>query len=314
MNTAHQTRLEGLDARRPMDFLAALGALTAATTGTNDHETATLHFDIATPIISPYSLDDIAASVFDAYTRLADSPAANPQNLPGATDTVKFNLKDHNSTRCYLQNAIADEDPHTLRLATAMAPEGAIQTTPRHTAKPYAFDFTAGRQRFLRILRECAPDNPADVDKALATTPSGLTRLRWGHADGRNHARYAGSPSAHAHKKDTAKDPTLAALALLGTSLFPSWATGRNKATTQNFLPGDPEHPRAPRFVWPLWQHPASLPVCQSLLAAVDTGHNPRRFRLWASWGITRVYAATVRRDAHGGGRFAAPILVAATT
>ena len=305
MNT-HQTRLESLDARRPLDFLAALGAFTAA----SDRGHTTLRFDNTTPIIAPHTIHQIARSAIDAYQRLATGPAANPINIVGKPNTVKFDLNNHNGTRCYLRSVLT-ADPHTLRLATALAPEGATQTTKPPTAKPYAFDFTAGRQQFLRIVREIAPEDPDTITTALTKPHSGLTRLRWGHTDGRTHARYAGSPSDKRYAKNSDKDPALTALAVLGTSLFPSWATPHNKAATQNFpTPPPAAAQQSPAFVWPLWEPPVPLPVCQSLLAAVRADPTPASGLLWTAWGITRVFAATTRRDAHGGGTFANPEMV----
>jgi hypothetical protein len=186
------------------------------------------------------------------------------------------------------------------RLLAGLITDGGLDSSGTK-AEPTRFGFTAGNQKFLKIVREL---NSKAVGKdqlwdalvgswANAVSP-GLV-LRWDPRDARNFAYRATDPSGEAPQGV----PGANWLAFVGLSYFPVGVRHRRVMTTAFEGSGKEES-----FVWPLWQGPLASVVVRSLLrdsSLVTASQRERMLR-----GVRCVLRSRVYRVGQGYGNFGA--------
>ena len=193
------TRLVGLDGTNPMGFLAAIGVQAAF-----DSEALRPRLWWADNVVTPYAMvddefgvDRIADQVLRVASLWKDSVSTNPKRpdhsrMPRG-DELKFSPDD---IRVYLSQA-SKVDLSGGDLAMSLVAEGSLDN--HGVAKPSAFYFTAGRQKFLYMARKIL-DSVAHSDIVAGLVgqwdyTSEIPSLGWDVADDRVYALRANNPS-----------------------------------------------------------------------------------------------------------------------
>lgn len=295
------TRLDGLDGRNPLAFLAALG-LQVAFAEQPEQPRLWWTEEVAPRALvdSEFSIDRIVDTVMASLRVWSLSPALDPGF--GRTDDVKFDPVD---LRRYLE-LTRDHGP-TSQLAQALVAEGSLDGQGK--AKPTDLYFTAGRQLFLAIARRILGGViDADIRQALNGPwpyTSDLPSLMWDVTDDRIYALSAFDPAGE--KKRT--NPGAEALALLGLSTHPVFAGADRTVSTG--CSGIWKHGA---YTWPLWARPAGPGAVRSLVAHVSHPEHPdygRRTGWFPAWGVSLVLQSEIRRSDQGGyGTFGPPRVV----
>lgn len=302
MNGTHLTGLEGTN---PLAFLAALGVQVAY--ASESQQPRVWWSDGVVPhavVDDEFTVERIAAQAKETFGRWSRSPAVSPR-LAGGTpmpkgDELKLSPAD---MRAYLGQA--RQCGPAGAFITALLAEGSLDNN--QVAKPSDLYFTAGQQKFLKMVRQILDQaTPADVISALEGPweyASELPSLMWDVSDDRVYALSAYDPSPE--KKLT--NPGAEALAILGLSRHPVFA-GRNRTLTQ----GCSGTWKEGWYSWPLWCKAASPYALKSLLAhACDPTQDIQRGYTLRAWGISMVLRSPIRRSAQGGyGTFGPPEVV----
>ncbi len=232
-----------------------------------------------------------------------DSPAVRPRRPDGSTvpkgDELKLTPED---LRSYL--ALVNRGAPGKSLTTALVAEGSLDRKG-DVAKPSDLYFTAGKQKFLTMVRQILEGvSKADLLTGL-TGPwdyaSKMPSLMWDTGDDRLYALRADDPA----KDKKLTNPGPEALAVLGLSTHAVFG-GRNRTLTQG-CSGSWE---AGTYSWPLWRKPASLNAVKSLLTHASSRYatTMERQRWFPSWGVFKILQSSIRRSGQGGyGTFGPP-------
>lgn len=168
-------------------------------------------------------------------------------------------------------------------------------------AKPTMLHFTAGRQRFLAMVRQLQSQVDPDALREAIVGPwryeSSLPVMGWDARGERIYALRGTNPS-----KDKKRGvPGADWLAFVGLSFLPSAKNG-GSGRDQTLTTGCRGTWKSGSFHWPLWSVPTSGAVVRSLVAyegLLDESEPQRLAR-----GVFRMMEAPIRRDAHSLGSF----------
>ena len=200
--------------------------------------------------------------------------------------------------REFARHAAEAVSPAHRRHADFVAAYGSeISHDRKGQAKPTAFHFTAGNQKFLEIVARLARQmDERHVREALDGPwryQDQIGVLRWDATGERLHALMAAAPGDEPPPGVAGADW----LAFQALPLFPCFPSARGLVTT-GFPTGDHA------FIWPLWEVPISVGPLRSLLS------EPQLAAPHAAWrkarGVSCVLRARVRRIARGYGTFGA--------
>jgi len=203
---------------------------------------------------------------------LSDSLAASPKNKKGAPawlDKLKFPLL---PLRAFMSAAAQRRDPGA-EFAGAWSSEIASEGDGQEeVGKRTRFDFTAGQQALIAMLRELGQScTSSHIEAALFNGwdyKPGIISLRWDPQDEkRQYALQASDPT------DAAHNPGLAECGanFLAVEALPLFSFVPNRAAGQ---PGFCDDRNQRSLSWPVWEMPLSLDAIRGLLtdAAVDSG------------------------------------------
>ncbi len=298
--------LEALRAANPLSFLASMGALRILSQALPVPEAGVrlgwrtcedgwrpfLEFDPSLPL----STSRLGELLWDGALPLESmfTPALlAAARGAGKPDRLSFPLP---AWREFCRTA----SPRAAEYAATWAIETALEGPSRYPwARRTRFDFTAGQQAFVRMLRDARETvSPATLIECLARRwrylPRGIS-FRWDPLDEkRQYALQAVDPA------NTRRNPPLAVLGahLLAAAALPLFPlvpdpSGRQIGFSQG---GDGR-----QFQWPIWTEPATLDTIRTLLAVPwdDSALWPARRR--AELGVVAVFQATMVQP---GGRY----------
>ncbi|MYH71433.1 MAG: hypothetical protein F4153_02460 [Acidimicrobiia bacterium] len=240
-----------------------------------------------------FSIEDIATQAMEVFPAWLKSPAISTDLEPSGD--VKFKESD---IAVYL--ARSRSSALGVRLAASLVAEGSLDNSG--VAKPTDLYFTAGQQKFLKMVADVLNGVTAE-DLAIGLTGpwpyrSELSSLMWDVADDSNYALSASDPS----KGKKLTNPGPEALAILGISKYPVFGCS-GRTMTQGASGGW----KRGSFTWPIWSKPGSHRVVPSLLAHAASD----RVDLFPAWGITRIMQSAIRRSSQGGyGTFGPPEVI----
>jgi CRISPR-associated endonuclease/helicase Cas3 len=296
--------LSALDGANPLAFLAALGTLRILTRSLPDHDLR-LKWEQRSgawrPILSSDKpLDE--AMIADAVCErgfevsrafsdklLAASEAAGPRNKKGEPawrDKLLFPVAEFRE----FCRAASESPSERAEFAAAWAGETALSGEgDREVARRTRFDFTAGQQAFVAMLRELREACTAtELRRSLflgwlysASTVS----MRWDTQDEkRQYALQAVDPTNGSKNPPTA-DAGANFLAVAALPLFPLVP---NRKAEQ---PGFDRDGR--RWTWPIWTRPLGLDTIRSLLTV------PYGAAEWPAWwrgavGVSAIYQSRI--------------------
>jgi CRISPR-associated endonuclease/helicase Cas3 len=270
---------DALDGSNPLAFLAALGTLRLATEAFAETDlrlswsqyggawrasveaNTSLDADALLNALQERGLD--IGEMFSPAL-LAATEVASPKNRKGEVswkDKLMFPIRDFR----YFCETAAREPNSALAFIAAWAGEtGASAKEGAELARKTRFDFTAGQQAFIRMIRElrtaCSKD---DLRRSLFDGwhySSAAVSMRWDPADEkRQYALQAVDPTNGSENPPLA-DPGANFLAVEALPLFPLVA---DRAASQ---PGFDYEGRRPFWRWPIWTVPINLDVIRSLL------------------------------------------------
>ncbi|WP_419918084.1 hypothetical protein [Candidatus Poriferisocius sp.] len=291
------THLTGLEGTNPLGFFAALGVQVAL------EESGSASCLWWSDDAVPYAIVEESVSIEEIVDRAKAifSVWLNSNSIATGLDPVgdvKFNKS---NIRTYLANAGYDSS-----FASCLVAEGSFDN--KGAAKPTDFYFTAGQQKFLKIVEDIFSGvTTQDLTVGLIgpwSYDSHLSSLMWDVGDDRNYALAASDPS----KDKKLTNPGPEALAILGISRYPVFGS-LNRTLTQGAFGTWKDG----FFTWPIWSEHASFRVVSSLLAHVTgfTEELHRRSVYYPSWGVTRVMQSSIKRSDQGGyGTFGPPKVV----
>jgi len=304
--TVHLTGLVGTN---PLGFLAALGALDAATRIRPEAQPRLWWADGLEPSARLDGLADIAELVDTLDTdrrRWQSSPLLDFELDGKPIEDAKLDTAPHNNQlRRWMEHVHTHGTDADIALLHALVAEGATAAMKKSDAKPTYFDFTSGNQHFLAIARELRDgvDQPM-IENAL-TGPwkrqTDLSSFRWDTSRGpRLYALSAKSPT-----RDD-KPPSVPGadwLAFLGLRYFPVAARsggGQTRLVTTGCIGGWKDG----TFTWPLWGRSGPQPrgLSSAVVASIVADQNlatlssEQRRRL----GIFRLLQAPIVRPRYG--------------
>ena len=288
----------------PLAFLAALG-VQVAFAPESDQPRLWWSEDLVPHAIvdADFPVERIADQSMQVFALWKDSPAVRPRRPDGSTvpkgDELKLTPED---LRSYL--ALVNRGVPGKSLTTALVAEGSLDRKG-DVAKPSDLYFTAGKQKFLTMVRQILEGvSKADLLTGL-TGPwdyaSKMPSLMWDTGDDRLYALRADDPA----KDKKLTNPGPEALAVLGLSTQAVFG-GRNRTLTQ----GCSGSWGAGTYSWPLWRKPASLHAVKSLLTHASSRYatTMERQRWFPSWGVFKILQSSIRRSGQGGsGTFGPP-------
>jgi hypothetical protein len=303
MSGVHLTGLEGTN---PLGFLAALGVQVAFA---SEPEQPRLWWsdDIVPHAVVDrnFSIDRVADQAMKVFAQWKDSPAVSPRRPDGSAmskgDELKLTPED---TRIYL--SLADECESWSALITALVAEGSLDNNG--AAKPSDLYFTAGNQKFLKMVRNILQGVSLDDVLAGLRGPwkyeSKMESLKWDVSDDRVYALMAYSPGDSNSPDRKLTNPGPEALSILGLTLHPVFGS-RGRTLTQGWSGSWMTR----SYAWPIWRNPASPYAVKSLLAhaSTDVPTATERHRWFGSWGLIRVLRSSVRPSGQGYGTFGPP-------
>lgn len=308
-------RLAAIDGMDPLGFFAALGVLRILDErpeqiGGSVPKLAWLNEGFWRPtVIGVESVEQILEAVASdleacradpvlnfAYLKDSDEPVA--PDSPGAI----CDLKPPISVQRALYDQIASmaaEDRQLRRRSRMLAAFGTeFGVDNSGFAKPTAFHFTAGQQRFLGVAQELMEGlQPEDLVAAL-TRPwepkSELKSFSWSGTGQRLYAYRSKNPSGD----QKLSCPGAEWLALRGLTFFPCSLrmTTRGPETATTGVRGAW---KASHFTWPLWTLPATARTIQSLLRTQNLPSMSAKDR--SARGIALVLKADIMRIDQGG-------------
>ena len=294
------THLTGLEGMNPLGFFAALG-VQVAFAGATDIPRLWWSDDVVPHAVidGSFSIEEIATQAMEVFPAWLESPAI-ATGLNPAGD-VKFKKSDITT---YLKNC-QDSGPGAALSASLIA-EGSLDNSG--VAKPSDLYFTAGQQKFLKMVSDIFIGVKKNhlVEGLIGPWPyaSKLSSLMWDVTDDRNYALSASDPS----KSKKLTNPGPEALAILGMSCYPVFGS-RGRTLTQ----GASGNWKRGEFTWPIWIKPGSYRAVSSLLAHTtgQLAESNKRSDSYISWGISHVMQSKVKRSSQGGyGVFSPPEVI----
>lgn len=293
---ASETALPGLVGTNPLGFLAALGTLDVA--HRSGRAVVLRWTDDLEPVAVLTGVPDV-----EALAALVEADRQTWMNSPVLTWTsdavppVDLKVSQHD-LRHWITATVDREDRCHADLMSALVAEGAV--SGKGQSKPTEFDFTAGNQQFLKMVRTLATAvRPADVEVALAgpwPRSSPLPVLGWEAGQERVYAHRGNDPGPE-KKLGT---PGADWLAFLGLTYFPVANHHERLVTTGCWRDG-----RRVLLRWPLWTGNLSHDVIRSSLGDASLWVlDPTRLTLR---GVSRVVEAPIRRVDGRYGSFGSP-------
>lgn len=305
------SHLEGIMGTNPLGFFAALGVQVLFQFASKPRQPLLWWSDNLIPhavVDSEYSSNFIAECANSEFTKWADSITQLLElNLDKSSkiSELKIQKDDLQKFFRYLSQG-GNEFNRAMSLVTCLIAEGSLDR--KSVSKPTDLYFTAGNQKFLEMALDILQNvSYEDVIKTLDQTwpyDSELPSLMWDVTDSREYALRARNPSSD--KKKT--NPGSEALAVLGLCLYPVFGSRERTLTT-----GCSGKWKNGYFSWPLWSKPAKFNTVKSLVAHAYSDIVPHQFkdgrdRWFRSWGIFRIYQASIVRSDQGGyGTFSPP-------
>lgn len=291
------THLTGLESTNPLGFFAALGVQVAFEGASNVPRLWWSEDVVPHAVIDEsFTIEDIAERAMEVFPVWLESPAI-ATGLDPAGD-VKFKPED---IKTYLENS--RYAGLSAYLASSLVAEGSLDNSG--VAKPTDLYFTAGQQKFLKMVADIL-NGVSEADLTCGLTgpwqyESKISSLMWDVTDDRNYALSSSDPS----KVKKLTNPGPEALAVLGMSRYPAFGS-IGRTLTQGASGGW----KRGVFTWPIWTRPGSHRAVLSLLAHT-AGSQPelgKRSSFYASWGISQIMQSAVRRSGQGGyGTFGPP-------
>ncbi len=301
--------LDALDGANPLAFLAALGTLRLLVRGLPTAEfrlswkqrlgawRPVLHTELAlTREAAANSLHAHGLNLNVLFTPdlLAATASASPKNKKGGAswqDKLQFPIP---AFRDFCRAAADDPDCPRHEFAAAWAGETAPAVEDDHVplARKTRFDFTAGQQAFIKMLRDLRETTaPVDIRRALFEgwhySPAS-TSMRWDPQDEkRQYAVQAADPT------NGTENPPLADAGanFLAVEAIPLFPLVPDRSANQ---PGFDHAAQGRCFRWPLWHAPLSLDSIRSLLtlplADADRWPSSRRHAL----GLAAIFVSRV--------------------
>lgn len=312
-NSQHTVPLSGIDGSNPLGFLAALGMMRILSRQWPDRNVC-MRWRPLGAAWRPELAADHALSE-DAVVDTLDQAAGDvqrmfppelinlsqgencPTNNKGESkwrDKLRFPAREFaNILRGWLETSSATQR-EPLDYAAAWATDAyRDEVDKREVARRTRFDFTAGQQTFIGMIRDLREScSPAELHRCLFGTweyPTGTVSLRWDPEDEkRQYALQAFDPT-DSSKNPARSEPGANLLAAEGLPLLPviPAAGGAGQAGLG--------HGRGSRYwVWPIWQVWLDLDTLRSVLAlpleAMASGH-PAEL---AARGIALVYRSRI--------------------
>jgi hypothetical protein len=298
--------LLGLDGANPLGFLAALGALAAASASASAFPPRLAWQDIGrwTPTLTTdrgrAELVDLLVADLESWRGSSIFSLRYPKREEAA-DKLEHDLKAPPAAfRKFLAALLASDSPErrrALRHASAFGAEGVTDNNGK--TKPLALHFTAGQQEFLGMVAallgpvQGSAIGREQFEEALFGPwrySSPLPVLGWDSTSSRDYALRARDPSTD--KKLGVPGADWLAFRALG--YLRSFAIGGRLSTT-----GCSGGWKNGAFHWPIWTAPATAPTVEALLnLGFETLASPRER---AARGIACVLQAAVRRSDQGG-------------
>ena len=297
MNGTHLTGLEGTN---PLGFFAALG-VQVAFQGKSEVPRLWWSDDVVphAMVDGSISTEQIVERAMDVFPEWSEGPAI----ATGLEPVGDLKFKEEDITAYLDRTRFAGS---SAGLAACLVAEGSLDNS--QAAKPTDLYFTAGQQKFLKMVVEILDGVTArDLEiGVIGPWPyqSKLSSLMWDVTDDSNYALSSSDPA----KDRKLTNPGAEALAILGISNYPVFGSP-GRTLTQGASGGW----KRGSFTWPIWTRPASHRAVASLLAH-STGAQPglnERADLYPSWGIARIMQSAIRRSDQGGyGTFGPPEVV----
>lgn len=279
--SGNRIRLDALDGANPLAFLAALGTLRVLTRVLPQYNPrlsweqrlgawrpllwTTKPLDEATicellresgiDLSAMFSKELLAASE-------ASSPRKNKKGEPSRRDKLLFPV---DAFRDYCCAASASPSVGAEFAATWAGETAPVGEENEEVALRTRFDFTAGPQRFVGMLRQLREScTAADMQHALFTGwrySAGAVSMRWDTQDEkRQYALQSVDPT------NNSKNPPMAdrGANFLAAEALPLFPLVPDRRAGQAGFEGKGE---SRCWNWPIWTHPLSLDVVRSLLA-----------------------------------------------
>lgn len=299
-------KLPALRGRNPLGLFAALGALDVAARLLPDRS-VTLRWEGSLEPLAVLRGPDSLVHLIELCDTDRDRWASSPVLTWGPNEKPLDDLKPSPDELGQWTALIVDEALRTRQrvdvdMFCALVAEGAI--AGKGDSKPTAFHFTAGNQRFLRMVRElCAGVDNERLTEALVGPwryDSPLPTLGWDVRGERIYALRGADPA----KEKKLGVPGADWLAFVGLRFFPVAAKSGGLLTT-----GCTGRWKRESFTWPLWSVHLTSAVVGSLLADGGLVHLgvPEREQL----GVSEVFRSPIRRSDPGGyGSFGPPVPV----
>ena len=297
--------LDSLDGANPLAFLAALGTLRVLTRALPQYGPrlsweqrlgawrpmlwTAKPLDQAT-ICRALAENGVDLSAMFSEEVLAASEAAGPRNKKGEAswkDKLLFPVEDFRYYCCAASRSPSVGSEFAAAWAgETLTKEMEGKDLPLRTR----FDFTAGNQRFVGMLRELREScTAADIQHALFTGwhySAAAVSMRW---DTQDEKRQYALQSVDPTKSDNPPTADLGAnfLAAEGLPLLPLVPDRR---ASQAEFGGE----REDRWSWPIWTHPLTLDIIRSLLAVpfADLGEWPATHR--REIGVSAIFQSRI--------------------
>lgn len=286
-----EVELTAIDGSNPLGFLAALGTLRLVEVarpevrlGMRWRPTAAGFRPVLVcepglgreEILDSLSKPPGLSEMFPAAL-LAAAEAAGPVNKkgrPGWKDKLKFPVA---KLRECLLSAVTQPRADPIWLAAFVGEVGAQEKSGVPVAVATRFDFTAGNQAFVGMVRELqAAAGRSDLERAIFAgwrIRPGVSMCWDPEDEKRQYALQAFDPNDNTANPPRA-DPGANLLACYGLAFFPLAA---HRAASQN---GFDDQPGRRGLTWPLWSSPAGADTVRSLLSL------PLGDAAWADAGI----------------------------
>ncbi len=312
MNGIH---LNGIMGSNPLGFFAALGVQVVFEHQLKQNKPSLWWSDEIVPhavIDEGFPLDSVAECAMSEFSEWAKSIHKLDQLIRyGRSSKIKeMKLHKDDVRKCIgklLQKP--ESNKRAISLISCLIAEGSLDK--KNLSKPTDFYFTAGQQKFLesmlKILENVEYDAIYTALNQAWPYKSELPSLRWDISDIREYALRATDPSSD--KKLTNPGPE--ALAILGLNLYPVFGSRGRTLTT-----GCSGKWKDGYFSWPLWNKPTKINTTRTLISHAHGEKNMREFtgkrdRWFRSWGVFRIYGASIMRTDQGGyGSFSPPEII----
>jgi hypothetical protein len=275
--------LKGLDGSNPLAFLAALGTLRTLAIAWPERQVKmgwqlqagawrpAVHF--AGTAAAEEVAKDVAASLPqpdglfapDLLTSAVEDGPKNKSGKPKWADKLRFPIDSFRRYARAAQECATAKDRTTADCAAAWATDAEVETVDKiDVARRTRFDFTAGNQAFISMVREIRKSVSEEGVKDTLFSPWNYhpgTSLRWDPLDEkRQYALQAVDPT-NSRRNPILSVPVANVLAVMALPLFPL-APGAKHAGQPGFV----QNEEGRYFIWPIWNVPVSLSVVASLL------------------------------------------------